>query len=87
MQGTNCSKERVALGRASKQASNQPTMVAERAFALDVSEAVSAGGLEADFQALSELLRSIALHTTLALDSTHFGLTEIFRWIALITAV
>jgi hypothetical protein len=62
-------------------------MVVERAFALDVSEVVSAGGLEADFQALSELMRSIAHHTTLALDSTLLGPSEIFRWIALITAV
>jgi hypothetical protein len=63
-------------------------MVAERAFALDVSQAVQpVSGLEADFQAMGELMRSMAVHTTLALESTHFGLTEIFRWIALITAV
>lgn len=75
--------ERKAAERARKAA-----MVAERAFALDVSQAVQpVSGLEADFQAMGELMRSMAVHTTLALESTHFGLTEIFRWIALITAV
>ncbi|CAK9252574.1 unnamed protein product [Sphagnum jensenii] len=65
-------------------------MVAQRAFALDVSQVAADpvnNGLEADFQMLGELLRSMAAHTTLALENTHFGLTGIFQWIALITAV
>jgi hypothetical protein len=65
-------------------------MVAQRAFALDVSQVAADpvnNGLEADFQMLGELLRSMAAHTTLAFENTHVGLTEIFQWIALITAV
>jgi hypothetical protein len=75
-------------GRKAAERARKAAMVAERAFALDVSQAVQpVSGLEADFQAMGELMRSMAVHTTLALESTHFGLTEIFRWIALITAV
>jgi hypothetical protein len=75
-------------GRKAAERASKAAMVAERAFALDVSQAVQpVSGLEADFQAMGELMRSMAMHTTFALESTHFGFTEIFRWIALITAV
>jgi hypothetical protein len=75
-------------GRKAAERASKAAMVAERAFALDVSQAVQpVSGLEADFQAMGELMRSMAVHTTFALESTHIGLTEIFRWIALITAM
>ncbi len=75
-------------GRKAAERASKAAMVAERAFALDVSQAVQpVSGLEADFQAMGELMRSMAVHTTFALESTHVGLTEIFRWIALITAM
>ncbi len=78
----------VEAGRQAAERASKAAMVAERAFALDVSQAVQpVSGLEADFQAMGELMRSMAMHTTFALESTHFGFTEIFRWIALITAV